>query len=47
MSTQIVNFKSIKVSATNLNEAIASVEDRFHICGNATQAFKNAKAKHT
>ena len=47
MSTQIVNFKSIKVSATNLEEAIASVADRFHVCGNATQSFKNAKAKHT
>lgn len=47
MSTQIVNFKSIKVSAVSLDEAIASVEDHFHICGNATQALKNAKVKHT
>ena len=47
MSTKVVNFKSIKVSAASLDEAIASVEERFHVCGNATQSFKNAKAKHT
>jgi len=47
MSTQIVNFKSVKVSANSLEEAIASVAERYHVCGNATQALKNAKAKHT
>lgn len=47
MNTQIVNFKSLKVSAASFEEACAMIEDHFHVCGNATQALKNAKTKHT
>ena len=36
MSTKVLNFKSVTVSA----------EQYFHINGDATQAYKNAKAKH-
>ena len=36
MSTKVLNFKSVTVSE----------EQYFHINGDATQAYKNAKAKH-
>ena len=47
MSTTILNFKSVTISAASKEEAIAQVEEQyFHVNGDATQAFKNAKAKH-
>lgn len=47
MSTTILNFKSVSVVADSKAEAIAKIEEEyFHINGDATQAYKNAKAKH-
>lgn len=47
MSTTILNFKSVTVSAASKEEAIAKIEEQhFHVNGDATQAYKNAKAKH-
>ena len=47
MSTTILNFKSVTVSAASKEEAIAQIEEQhFHVNGDATQAYKNAKAKH-
>ena len=46
MSTKVLNFKSVTVSAESKDVAIASIEEQyFHINGDATQAYKNAKAK--
>ena len=48
MSTTIMNFKSGMITAATKEEAIKEIEAQyFHICGDATQALKNAKAKHT
>lgn len=47
MSTTILNFKSVTISAASKEEAIAQVEEQyFHVNGDATQAYKNAKAKY-
>lgn len=47
MSTKVLNFKSVTVSAESKDAAIANIEEQyFHINGDATQAYKNAKAKH-
>lgn len=47
MSTTIVNFKATTVSATTLDEAKDKIaEEYFVVLKNATQALKNAKAKH-
>ena len=46
MSTTILNFKKVEVVAASREEAIAQVENAyFHVNGDATQAFKNWKAK--
>lgn len=46
MSTQILNFKKVEVVAASKEEAIAQIEEtHFHIQGDATQAYKNWKAK--
>lgn len=43
-----LNFKKIEVVAENKEAAIAQVEESlFHIQGDATQAYKNWKAKQT
>ena len=48
MSTTILNFKKVEVSAENREAAVAQVEESlFHINGDATQAFKNWKSKQT
>ncbi len=48
MSTQILNFKKVEVVAENKDAAIAQVENTlFHVNGDATQAYKNWKAKQT
>lgn len=47
MSTTILNFKSVTVSAASKEEAVAQIEEQyFHVNGDATQSYKNAKAKH-
>ena len=47
MSTTILNFKSVSLVAESKTAAIESAEEQyFHINGDATQAYKNAKAKH-
>lgn len=47
MSTTIVNFKATTVSAATLDEAKDKIaEEYFVVLKNATQALKNAKAKH-
>lgn len=47
MSTKVLNFKSVAISAESKDVAISNVEEQyFHINGDATQAYKNAKAKH-
>lgn len=47
MSTTIVNFKATTVSAATLDEAKDMIaEEYFVVLKNATQALKNAKAKH-
>ena len=47
MSTTIVNFKATTVSAATLDEAKDKIaEEYFVVIKNATQALKNAKAKH-
>ena len=47
MSTTILNFKSVSLVAESKAAAIESAEEQyFHINGDATQAYKNAKAKH-
>ena len=44
--SEIFNFKSFEVSAETKEAAVAQVEkENFHINGDATQAFKNWKAK--
>ena len=44
--TQILNFKKVEVVAESKEVAIAQVEETlFHIQGDATQSFKNWKAK--
>lgn len=48
MSTQILNFKKVELSAESREAAKAEVESTlFHINGDATQAFKNWKNKQT
>lgn len=48
MSTTILNFKKVEVVAESKEAAIAQVENSlFHINGDATQAYKNWKAKQT
>ena len=48
MSTQILNFKKLEVVAESKEVAVAQVEEKlFHIMGDATQAYKNWKAKQT
>ena len=48
MSTQILNFKKIEITAESKEVAIAQMEESyFHYNGDATQAFKNWKAKQT
>lgn len=48
MSMQIVNFKKVEVVAESREAAIAQVESTlFHVNGDATQAYKNWKAKQT
>ena len=48
MSTTILNFKKVEVVAASREEAVAQVENAyFHVNGDATQAFKNWKAKQT
>lgn len=47
MSTTIVNFKATTVSAATLDKAKDKIaEEYFVVLKNATQALKNAKAKH-
>lgn len=47
MSTTILNFKSVTVTAATKEEAIAEINEKyFHVNGDATQAYRNAKAKH-
>lgn len=47
MSTKVLNFKSATVVAESKDAAILDTEEKyFHINGDATQAYKNAKAKH-
>lgn len=48
MSTQILNFKKVEIVAESKEAAIAQMEETlFHYNGDATQAFKNWKAKQT
>ena len=48
MSTKVLNFKKLEVVAESKEAAIAQVEESlFHINGDATQAYKNWKAKQT
>ena len=48
MSTTILNFKKVEVVAESKEAAIAQVESTlFHVNGDATQAYKNWKAKQT
>ena len=48
MSTKVLNFKKLEVVAESKEAAIAQVEETlFHINGDATQAYKNWKAKQT
>ena len=48
MSTTILNFKKVEVVAESKEAAIAKIEDSlFHVNGDATQAYKNWKAKQT
>lgn len=48
MSTTILNFKSREVVANSKEEAIELIESQyFHIQGDATQAYKNFKEKHS
>ena len=48
MSTTIMNFKKVEVVAESKEAAIAKVEETlFHVNGDATQAYKNWKAKQT
>lgn len=48
MSTQILNFKKVEIVAESKEAAIAQVESTlFHVNGDATQAYKNWKAKQT
>lgn len=46
MSTQILDFKKVELTANTKEEAIEIAEqDYFHVNGDATQAFKNFKEK--
>ena len=46
--TKVLNFKKLEVVAESKEAAIAKVEESlFHINGDATQAYKNWKAKQT
>lgn len=48
MSTQILNFKKVEIVAESKEAAVAQVEETlFHVNGDATQAYKNWKAKQT
>ena len=48
MSTQILNFKKVEIVAESKEAAIAQIEETlFHVNGDATQAYKNWKAKQT
>lgn len=48
MSTQIINFKKVEIVAESKEAAIEQVENTlFHVNGDATQAYKNWKAKQT
>lgn len=48
MSTTILNFKKVEVVAESKEAAIAQIESTlFHVNGDATQAYKNWKAKQT
>ena len=48
MSTQILNFKKQEVVAESKEAAMEIVENSlFHIMGDATQAYKNWKAKQS
>lgn len=46
MSTQILNFKKVEISAESREAAVAEIENTlFHVNGDATQSFKNWKNK--
>jgi hypothetical protein len=47
MSTTILNFKKLEVTAATCEEAKEMVSEHFHVNKDATQAFKNWKAKQT
>ena len=48
MSTTILNFKKVEIVAESKEAAIAQMEKTlFHYVGDATQAYKNWKAKQT
>lgn len=48
MSTTILNFKKVEIVAESKEAAIAQMEENlFHYSGDATQAYKNWKAKQT
>lgn len=48
MSTTILNFKKVEIVAESKEAAIAQMEETlFHYSGDATQAYKNWKAKQT
>ena len=48
MSTTILNFKKVEIVAESKEAAIAQIEETlFHVNGDATQAYKNWKAKQT
>lgn len=47
MSTAILNFKKVEVTAATREEAKEMVSELFHVGKDATQAFKNWKSKQT